>query len=84
MTENELNEIVHSEGLSPLLQSYARRKDLAQVMLTKLKLIEGAGELTDFSESAGFVADVPIYRLELLSYYETKMLKIGSFYYLKL
>ena len=73
MTENELRDVVHSEGLSPLLLEYPRRKELAQAMLTKLKLVEDNGS----GDETGVLSDVPTFRLELLSFYETKMLKIA-------
>eukprot|EP01035_Chromulina_nebulosa_P025478 gene25478-33250_t len=73
MTENELRDVVHSEGLSPLLLEYPRRKELAQAMLSKLKLVEDNSSRDD----TGMLSDVATFRLELLSFYETKMLKIA-------
>ena len=77
MTENELRDVVHSEGLSPLLLEYPRRKELAQAMLSKLKLVEDNSYAEDNSNETGLQSDVPTFRLELLSFYETKMLKIA-------
>ena len=68
-----MTEIVLSEGLSPQLLDYERRKELASVMLSKLKLIEGSGDGAD----TGFVVDAPVFRLELFTFYETRLLKIG-------
>lgn len=75
MSESELTDVVLSEGLSPQLLDYHRRKELASVMLGKLKLIEGAGGT---AQDLSMISDGDVYRLELFNFYETKMLKIGQ------